>query len=43
MQLKDGLISHLICLMYIPYFGKPEKPENHEFSLKLHLSSMLGS
>jgi len=31
-----GLNSHLTCLVYLPYI--PKDHENHEFSLKLHIS-----
>jgi len=37
MPSTGGLIFHLTCLVYVPYFGKLQDPENHEFSLKLHM------
>jgi len=33
---KGGLSSHLTCLMYIPYLGKLEEPENQS-AVKEHL------
>jgi len=34
MRSKDGLMYHLTCLMYVPYLGKLQDPENHVFSLR---------
>jgi len=38
MPLNGGLIFYLTCLVYSPYLAKREDSENHEFSLKLHIS-----
>jgi len=38
MSSKGGLISRLACLMCISYLIKLKDRENHEFSLKLHIS-----
>jgi len=39
MPSKGALISHLTCLVYVPYLGKLYDPENHDFILKLHAKS----
>ena len=30
MPSKGGLIYHLTCLLYVPYLGKLQDPENHK-------------
>jgi len=34
MPLKGGLMYHLTCLLYVPYLGKLQDPENHKFGSK---------